>query len=60
MQEALYHPQPRLLLAARSGTVGRTGDFSTSATLHGALGRAVAAWAASHRGDPWRTEGRGI
>ena len=31
------------------GTIGRGGDFATSATLSGALGQAVAAWAGAHR-----------
>ena len=50
MREALYHPLHGYY-SRRIRTVGRRGDFSTSATLHGALGRAVAAWAAAHRGD---------
>lgn len=50
MQEALYHPRFGYY-ARRVGTVGRTGDFSTSATLHPALGRAVAAWALAHRAE---------
>lgn len=48
MEEALYHP--RFGYYARwVGTVGRTGDFSTSATLHPILGEAIAAWAGRHR-----------
>ena len=38
MQEALYHPQFGYY-ARRVGTVGVKGDFSTSATLHPALGQ---------------------
>ncbi len=49
MQEALYHPRFGYY-ARRVGTVGRTGDFSTSATLHPVVGEAVAAWA--HHGKP--------
>ena len=48
MQEALYHPRHGYY-SRRVGTLGRTGDFSTTATLHPALGVAVAAWARSHR-----------
>jgi SAM-dependent MidA family methyltransferase len=55
MQEALYHPACGYY-AARVGKVGREGDFSTSATLHPALGRAIAAWAAAH-GAEVRTHG---
>jgi SAM-dependent MidA family methyltransferase len=43
MWRALYHPQ-RGYYSARIGTVGRRGDFSTSATLGGDLARAVARW----------------
>ena len=50
MQEALYHPQFGYY-ARQVQTVGRTGDFSTAATLHPALGEAIAAWAASHRAE---------
>ena len=50
MQEALYHPRHGYY-ARRVSTVGRAGDFSTAATLHPALGTAVAAWARSHRGE---------
>ena len=48
MREALYHPHHGYY-SRRVRTVGRTGDFSTSATLHWSLGRAIAAWAAHHR-----------
>ena len=48
MREALYHP--RFGYYARLvKTVGRTGDFSTTATLHPALGSAVAAWTLARR-----------
>ena len=50
MQEALYHPAFGYY-ARRVQTVGRTGDFSTAATLHPALGEAVAAWAGRHRAE---------
>ena len=53
MQEALYHPRFGYY-ARRVGTVGRTGDFSTSATLHPALGQAIAAWALAHRAEVTR------
>ena len=55
MREALYHPRFGYY-ARQVRTVGRDGDFSTSATLHGALGCAVAAWAARRRaGFGWRS-----
>lgn len=50
MQEALYHPRHGYY-SRRVRTVGREGDFSTSATLHPALGQAVAAWAIAHRAE---------
>ena len=50
MREALYHPQFGYY-ARRISTVGQSGDFSTSATLHGALGTALAAWATDRRGQ---------
>ena len=50
MREALYHPEHGYY-ARRVRAVGRTGDFSTSATLGRGLGWAVAAWAARHRGE---------
>ncbi len=50
MQEALYHPELGYY-ARRVRAVGRDGDFSTSATLHPALGQAIAAWARSHRAE---------
>ncbi|MBV9657149.1 MAG: SAM-dependent methyltransferase [Verrucomicrobia bacterium] len=51
MREALYHPRWGYYAGAERQTprVGRTGDFSTAATLHPALGQAVAAWAWAHR-----------
>ncbi len=48
MRAALYNPQFGYY-ARRVGTVGRTGDFSTTATLSPLLGEAVAAWAWRHR-----------
>ena len=55
MREALYHPRFGYY-ARQVRTVGRGGDFSTSATLHGALGRAVAAWTVRRRtGFGWRS-----
>jgi SAM-dependent MidA family methyltransferase len=48
MQEALYHSTFGYY-AAGVRKIGRDGDFSTSATLHPALGRAIAAWAAADR-----------
>ena len=56
MQEALYHPAFGYY-SARVRRIGREGDFSTSATLHPALGRAIAAWAASHAAEA-RSPGR--
>ncbi len=50
MRFALYDPEHGYY-SQRIRTVGREGDFSTSATLHPALGRAVAAWARHHRKD---------
>ena len=57
MQEALHHPRFGYY-ARQVRTVGAEGDFSTSATMHGALGKAVAAWAARRRTElggrsPW-------
>ena len=55
MREALYHPRFGYY-TRQVRTVGGNGDFSTSATLHGALGVAVAAWAARRRsGFGWRS-----
>ena len=55
MREALYHPRFGYY-ARQVRTVGAGGDFSTSATMHGALGRAVAAWAARRRAElGWRS-----
>ena len=48
MREALYHPRFGYY-SRRVRSVGRTGDFSTTATLHPALGWAVGAWANAHR-----------
>ena len=47
MQEALYHPSCGYY-AAHVTKLGREGDFSTSATLHPALGAAIARWTAAH------------
>ena len=43
MRLALYDPQHGYY-SRHVKTVGRGGDFSTSATLHGSLGEAVAGW----------------
>lgn len=51
MREALFHPRFGYYATGRPGAVGRGGDFSTSATLHPALGQALAAWAWHHRGS---------
>ena len=48
VQEALYHPRFGYYVR-QVKTVGRTGDFSTAATLHPALGSAVAAWTLARR-----------
>lgn len=48
MQEALYHPEFGYYTASIR-TVGRTGDFSTWATLHESLGRAIAHWLKENR-----------
>ena len=54
MREALYHPRFGYY-ARQVRTLGAAGDFATSATLHGALGTAVAAWAARRRAEfGWR------
>ena len=53
MRAALYHPIHGYY-SRRVRAIGRHGDFSTAATLHGALGQAVAAWAASHRAEVTR------
>ena len=50
MQEALYHPGSGYY-ARQIRTVGGAGDFSTSATMHPALGKAVAAWALRRRAE---------
>ena len=50
MREALYHPRFGYYTRHVRG-VGRTGDFSTAATLHPALGWAVGAWANAHRAE---------
>lgn len=47
MREALYHPEFGYY-ARKVRTVGARGDFSTSATLHPALGLAIARWLAAH------------
>lgn len=50
MRFAVYDPEHGYY-SRQVRTVGREGDFSTSATLHPALADAVAAWAAHHRAD---------
>ena len=53
MAAALYDPAHGYY-TAQIRTVGRTGDFSTSATLSGHLGLAVARWVAQE----WKAAGR--
>lgn len=48
LQEALHHPEVGYY-TRNVRTVGLSGDFSTAATLHPALGSALARWALSHR-----------
>ena len=48
MAAALFDPATGYY-AARVRSVGRTGDFSTAATLHPALGEALARWAWARR-----------
>ena len=48
MRWALYDPEHGYY-SRRVRTVGRTGDFSTAATLGTGLAEAVGAWAAAHR-----------
>ncbi len=48
MREALYHPTFGYY-ARKVRRIGAGGDFSTSATLHDALPRALATWATAHR-----------
>jgi SAM-dependent MidA family methyltransferase len=54
MQEALYHSEFGYY-ARNIRTVGRRGDFATSASLGEALGSAIARWLRTHRlpGSPW-------
>ncbi len=44
MRECLYHPEFGYYMA-RARDLGKRGDFSTSATLHAALGKCVEIWA---------------
>ena len=54
MRWALHDPQYGYY-ARRVSEIGRAGDFSTSATLSPALGRAIAAWAIARKGElAWR------
>ncbi len=48
MQEALYHPEFGYY-ARNIRTVGRRGDFATSASLGEALGTGIARWIEKHR-----------
>ncbi|HVE17422.1 MAG TPA: SAM-dependent methyltransferase [Chthoniobacterales bacterium] len=48
MQEALYHPEYGYY-ARNIRTVGRRGDFATSASLGEALGSGLARWLRTHR-----------
>jgi SAM-dependent MidA family methyltransferase len=57
MEEALYHPRFGYY-ARQVRSVGRGGDFSTSATMHPALGTAVAAWARRHRAEVRQRSGQ--
>ena len=50
MAAALFDPATGYY-AARVREVGRTGDFSTGATLHPALGQALARWAWARRAE---------
>ena len=55
MQEALYHPEHGYY-SRNIRTVGRRGDFATSASLGEALGTAIARWLATNRipaRGPW-------
>ena len=54
MQEALYHPEFGYY-ARNIRTVGRRGDFATSASLGEALGSGIARWIKTHRlpGSAW-------
>jgi SAM-dependent MidA family methyltransferase len=54
MQEALYHPEFGYY-ARNIRTVGRRGDFATSASLGEALGSGIARWIKSNRptGSTW-------
>jgi SAM-dependent MidA family methyltransferase len=54
MQEALYHPEFGYY-ARNIRTVGRRGDFATSASLGEALGSGIARWIKRHRlpGKSW-------
>ncbi len=56
MQEALYHPHYGYYAKKVRG-IGAGGDFSTSVTLHEALPRALAAWAAACRHEVWLAAG---
>lgn len=49
MREALYHPEHGYY-SRHIRNIGARGDFSTSATLHPILGRAIARWALQRRG----------
>ena len=50
MQAALYDPHHGYY-SRRVRTIGRRGDFATSATLGRGLGQAVADWATAHRAE---------
>ena len=55
MQEALYHPDHGYY-TAQAATLGPGGDFSTSATLHPLLGRAMARWLVAQK-KRWQLSG---
>ena len=50
MELALFHPE-KGYYARRIAGIGRSGDFSTSASLDGTLGTAVAAWITARLGS---------
>ena len=54
MREALYHPRHGYY-ASHIATVGRRGDFSTSATISDTLAKAIARWAVLERRETLQT-----
>ena len=55
MEVALHDPE-RGYYRAGASTIGERGDFSTVATLHPALGRAVASWLGERRSEVARRD----